>query len=140
MWGKDSQALLTQRPEIKTYLAQHCTFTHFKKYLSQDQIIKYIQDGHLFGFVECDIEVPDHFEEYFLEMTPIFKNVDVCLDDVRKFMQEYAKRQNIKDVPSAVSLLDHISVKNWTFNAIIKMVFRTQTCHHKHLHCCRICT
>ena len=27
MWEKDWQALLTQRPEIKNYLAQHCTFT-----------------------------------------------------------------------------------------------------------------
>ena len=32
-------------------------------------------------------------------MTPILKNVDVCLDDVGEFMQEYAKQQNIKDVP-----------------------------------------
>ena len=31
---KDWQALLTQRPEIKVYLAQHHTFTQFKKYLS----------------------------------------------------------------------------------------------------------
>ena len=29
-----------------------------------------------FGFVECDIEVPDHLKDYFSEMTPIFKNVD----------------------------------------------------------------
>ena len=99
MWEKDWQALLTQRPEIKTYLAQHRTFTHFKKYLSQDQIIKYIQDGHLFGFVECDIEVPDHLKEYFSEMTPIFKNTEVSLKDIGEFMQEYAKQHNIKDVP-----------------------------------------
>ena len=53
----------------------------------------------MFGFVECDIEVPDHLKEYFSEMTPIFKNVDVCLDDVEEFIQEYAKQHNIKDVP-----------------------------------------
>ena len=67
--------------------------------MSQDQIIKYIQDGHLLSFVECDIEVPDHLKEYFSEMTPILKNVDVCLDDVGEFMQAYVKQQNIKDVP-----------------------------------------
>ena len=100
MWEKDWQALLSQRPEIKNYLAQHRTFTHFKKYLCQDQIIKYIQDGHLFGFVECDIEVPDHLKEYFSEMTPIFKNVDVCLDDVGEFMQEYAKNIILKMFPA----------------------------------------
>ena len=99
IWEKDWQALLTQRPHITSYLSRHRTFTHFKKYLTQDQIIQYIRDGHLFGFVECDTEVPDHLKEYFSEMTPIFKNVDVCSDDVGEFMQKYAKQHNIKDVP-----------------------------------------
>ena len=67
--------------------------------MTQDQIIQYIQDGRLFGFVECDIEVPNHLKEYFSKMTPIFKNIDDCLDDVREFMQEYAKEHSIKDVP-----------------------------------------
>ena len=49
IWGK-RQALLTQQPEIKVYSAQCRTHTHFKKYLTQDQIIQYIQDGHVFGF------------------------------------------------------------------------------------------
>ena len=98
-WEKDWKALLIHCPEIKVYLAQHRTHTHFKKYLTQDQIIQYIKDGHLFGFVECDIEVPDHLKEYFSEMTPILKNVDVCLDDVGEFMQNYAKKpHSIKDV------------------------------------------
>ena len=46
-----------------SYLLQHHTYTHFKKYLTQDQIIQYIQDGHWFGFVEYDIEVPNHLRE-----------------------------------------------------------------------------
>ena len=53
------------------------------------QITQYIQDRHLFGFVEFDIEVPDHLKEYFSKMTPILKNVDVCSDDVGEFMQNY---------------------------------------------------
>ena len=74
MWEKDWETLLKQRSEIKTYLSKHCTYTHFQKYLTQEKIIQYIQNGHLFGFVDCDIHVPDHLKEYFLEMTPIFKN------------------------------------------------------------------
>ena len=99
IWGKDWEALLTQQPEIKAYISQHRTYAHFKKYLNQDQIIQYIQDRRFFGFVECDIEVPDQLKEYFSEMTPILKNVDVCLNDVGELMQEYAKQHNIKDVP-----------------------------------------
>ena len=65
IWEKDWQARLTQGPKIKTYLSQHCTYIHFKKDLNQDQIIQHIQDGSLLGFVECDIEVPDHLKDYF---------------------------------------------------------------------------
>ena len=86
IWEKDWQALLTQGPDIKSYLSQYRTYTHFKKYLTQDKIIQYIQNGHLFGIVECDIEVPYHLKEHFSEMTPILKTVDVCLDDVGEFM------------------------------------------------------
>ena len=99
IWEKDRQALFTQQPDIKSYLSQHCTFIHFKKYLTQDQIIQYIKNGHLFGFVECDTEVPDHLKEYFSEMTPISKNDDVSLDDIGELMQNYAKEHSIKDVP-----------------------------------------
>ena len=132
IWVKDWEALLTQRPEIKAYISQHHNYTHFKKYLNQDQIIQYIQDGHLFGFVECDIEVPDQLKECFSKMTPMFKNVDVCLNDIGKLMQEYAKQYNIKDVPCHLFRI-LFWLKNWTFDAIIKMVFRTRTCHHTYL-------
>ena len=90
---------MTQRPEIKVYLAQHRTYTHFKKYLTQDQTIQYIKDGHLSEFVECDMEVLEHLKEYFSEMMPILKNHEVSLDDVGEFMQNYAKEHSIKDVP-----------------------------------------
>ena len=57
-------------------------------------------------------------------MTPILKNVDVCLDDVGELMQEYAKQHNIKDVPRR--LIDWILFRkeNQAYNTIIKMVFR----------------
>ena len=53
----------------------------------------------LFGFVECDIEVPDHLKDYFSEITPIFKNTEVSLKDVGQHVQDYAKEHNIKDIP-----------------------------------------
>ena len=120
IWEKDWQALLTQRPEIKVYLAQHPTFTHFKKYLTQDQIIQYIRDRRLFGFVECDIEVPEHLKEYFSEITPIFENVDVCLDDIVKVMQEYAKEHSIKDVPLQLLIGSYFGKKIGLWTPLLK--------------------
>ena len=73
IWESNWNTFVESRPEIKTYISQLHTLTHFKNTLTQDQIIEYIKDGHLFGFVECDIHTPEHLKEYFSEMTPIFK-------------------------------------------------------------------
>lgn len=42
-----------------------------------DGIIDDIKADKLFGFLECDIETPEHLKEYFSEMTPIFKNIEI---------------------------------------------------------------
>ena len=63
IWESNWNILVESRPEIKTYISRLRTFTHFKKTLSQDQIIQYIKDGHLFGFVKCDIHTPEHLKE-----------------------------------------------------------------------------
>ena len=73
IWESNWNALVENRPEIKTYISQPRTFTHFKKTLTQDQIILYIKNGHLFGFIKCDIYTPEDLKDYFSEMTPIFK-------------------------------------------------------------------
>ena len=73
IWESNWNTLVENRPEIKTYISQLRTFTHFINTLTQDQIIQYIKDGHLFGFVECDIHTPEHLKDYFSEMTLFLK-------------------------------------------------------------------
>ena len=122
IWEKDWQTLLTQRPDIKSYLSQHRTYTHFKKYLTQDQIIQYIKDGRLFGFVECDTEVPDHLKEHFSEMTPISVKIqkEVSLKDVGQHMQEYSKQHNIKDVPRGLLIGSYFGKKIGLTTSLLK--------------------
>ncbi|KAG3096551.1 hypothetical protein PC121_g2533 [Phytophthora cactorum] len=57
-----------------------------------DGIIDDIKADKIFGFLECDIETPEHFKDYFSEMTPIFNNVLIdCPDDsvIGKHMFDY---------------------------------------------------
>ncbi|GMF66367.1 unnamed protein product [Phytophthora lilii] len=46
-----------------------------------------------FGFIECDIETPEHLKEHFREMTPIFKNVEIdpTAEVIGEFMAESRK-------------------------------------------------
>ena len=53
-------------------------------------------------------------------MTPIFKNVDVCLDDVGEFMQNYAKEHNIKDVPCRLLIGSYFRKENRAYTPLLK--------------------
>lgn len=48
-----------------------------KRYISQGSALKAIRSGEFFGFIECDIHVPELLKEKYAEMSLIFKNVDI---------------------------------------------------------------
>lgn len=56
-----------------------------------DGLVDGILADKQFGFVECDIETPEHLKHHFSEMTPIFKNVEVdpTAEVIGDFMAEF---------------------------------------------------
>ena len=70
-----------------------------KKTLTEPEILQGVLDGSLFGVVECDIRVPEHLHEKFSEMCPIFKNTEICRDDIGEFMKTYAEERDIMKQP-----------------------------------------
>ena len=67
--------------------------------MTQQQIITAVVDGTLFGMVECDVRVPEHLQDHFAEMQPVFKNVTVTRDDIGPFMRQYAEENDIMSAP-----------------------------------------
>ena len=66
---------------------------------NQDAIISGVKDGTLFGFVECDIHVPDEHKPRFAEMPPIFKNTNIKRENIGDFMKAYAEENDIMSQP-----------------------------------------
>lgn len=62
-------------------------FRHYKRKVSESEILEAVYDGRLFGMIEVDISVPDewpsHFQsqlqpyDYFEEMAPLFCTSDI---------------------------------------------------------------
>jgi len=50
-----------------------------------------VMSDKLFGYVECDISVPEHLKDHFSEMCPIFKNIDIhgTKDIIGEHMADY---------------------------------------------------
>ena len=61
--------------------------------LTETAILQQIVNGTIFGLIQVDIITPTSLKEYFKEMTPIFKNVDVTVKDcgvyMAKFIEDY---------------------------------------------------
>ena len=87
---------IRKEPDVKSFLAP----TRRQKWkMTQQQIITAVVDGTLFGMVECDVRVPEHLQDHFAEMQPIFKNATVTRDDIGPFMRQYAEEHDIMSTP-----------------------------------------
>jgi len=71
-------------------------YIHVHEY-DLNQLKQDVMHDKLFGFVECDIRVPDNLYNHFSEMCPIFKNTDIhgTKDIIGKHMYEYCMQNSI---------------------------------------------
>ena len=112
--GKTMVTLLANTKKHTAYLRRHvkvvemweCTWKRErdppprqKWQMTQQQIITAVVGGTLFGMVECDLHVPEHLQDHFAEMQPIFKNATVTRDDIGLFMRQYAVDHDIMSTP-----------------------------------------
>ena len=51
-----------------------------------------IHEDKLFGYVQCDLEVPEELCERFANFPPIFKICDVGRENIGKFLLDYSER------------------------------------------------
>ena len=67
----------------------------YKRPLREESLLEQIRSGKLFGYVQCDIEVPEEFKEKFANFPPIFKNTNVGRHDIGSLMQDYAEKEGL---------------------------------------------
>ena len=81
---------------VKNHLRENFPY---RRLLSEEGLLQGIIDGQLFGYVQCDIEVPEHLRSYFSNFPPVFKNTVVSREDNSLLMREYAEKENIMPQP-----------------------------------------
>ena len=69
------------------------------KLKSPTQLLEQVRNGEFFGAVEVDLYVPDHLKPKFQEMTPIFKNVDISIDNIGEHMKRFAEENECMPRP-----------------------------------------
>ena len=99
MWEWECKKMKTENPTLQQFLRKFRRPLDYKQTMNEQQILETIEEGSLFGLVECDIKVPEHLRIHFEEMTPIFKNTNISLDDIGEPMKTYAEQNKLMSQP-----------------------------------------
>ena len=67
----------------------------FKRPLREESLLEQIRSGKLFGYVQCDIEVPEVLKKKFANFPPIFKITNVGRHDIGSLMKENAEKEGL---------------------------------------------
>ena len=74
MWECDWWESFKTDGKIKNQVRFHFPY---KRLLSTDSLHAKIKEGSLFGYVQCDLVVPDELKSKFANFSPIFKNTEI---------------------------------------------------------------
>ena len=64
----------------------------YKRPLREESLLEQIRSGKLFGYVQCDIEVPEVLKERVANFPPNFQNTNVGRHDIGSLMKKYAEK------------------------------------------------
>ena len=95
-WEKEKQGNV----EIDRYLNEHFPVrTQRWQKKTPKQVLQEVKDGSFLGATEVDIHVPEALRAKFEEMTPIFKNIEISMDDIGPHMRQFAEEHEIMSRP-----------------------------------------
>ena len=83
----------------------------YRRSLAAEQLLEEIKKGKLFGYVQCDIEVPETLRSKFVNFPPIFKNTLVSKSDIGDLMKTYAEEERIMSQPRKM-LISSFTLQN----------------------------
>ena len=82
-----------ENKELDTFIRENCELPGKKELILAINILQFVKKDKLFGLVECSIKVPDHLKEKFIEMTPIFKNIEMGREHISEYKKNLAETQ-----------------------------------------------
>jgi hypothetical protein len=83
---------LKRRRDVREFLEQNIWLPlKFVRNITETELVQLIRKEKVFGFVQCDVRTPDELKEEFADMPPIFKNIDISIDDIGETMKQFAQ-------------------------------------------------
>ena len=110
MWECNCWELYRTDAAVKTHLRINFPY---QRHLSEERLMQEIKSRRLFGYLQCDLKVPEHLKSYFANFTPIFKSTVVSRNDIGGLMKENAEKEGFMSQPRRM-LISSFHLKNGT--------------------------
>ena len=134
MWECEWWKLYKTDSVVKNHLRESFPY---KLPLKEEGLLQRIKDGNLFGYIQCDMAVPDHLKDKFANFPPIFKNIDVSREDIGPLMKEYAEKHDYLSRPRRM-LISSFHLNNGTLITPLFLFYLDLGLECKNLSLCRI--
>ena len=110
MWECEWWRLYKTTTNVKLLITENYPY---RRSLTEQQLLEGIKKASLFGYVQCDIEVPENLRVNFASFPPIFKNTLVSENDIGDLMKTYAEEEVIMSQPRKM-LISSFTIQNGT--------------------------
>ena len=95
-----------------TYVKEHLRESFpYKRPLRVETLLEQVRSGKLFGYVQCDIEVPEELRKNFAFCPPIFKNTNVGQHDLTLLVKDYAEKEGLLCQPRKMLISSYFPEK-----------------------------
>ena len=112
---------------VEQHMREHVPY---RRSLAAEQLSEEIKEGKLFGYLQCDIEVPENLRSKFVNFPPIFKNTLVSKSGIADLMKNYAEEERLLSQPRKM-LISSLTLQNETLITHLLLF---------HLHLGLVCT
>ena len=96
MWECEWWRLYKTTNTVKQHIREHFPY---RRSIAAEQVLEEIKEGKLFGYGQCDIDVPENLRSKFVNFPPIFKNTLVSKGDIGELLKNYAEEERLFSQP-----------------------------------------
>ena len=119
MWECEWLRLYKTANTVKQHIREQFPY---RRSLAAKQLLEEIKKGKLFGYVQCDIEVPESLRANFANKPPIFKNTLVSRSSVGDLIKIYAEEEKLLSQPRNM-LISSFTLQNGTLITLLLLFY-----------------
>ena len=97
-----------------------------------------MKKGKLFGYVQCDIEVPENLRSTFINFASMFKNTLVSKSVFGDLMKNYAEEEKLVSQPRKTLISSFTLQKGNIYYSSANVLLTTGSCLQKNTRLCQV--